>query len=92
MNYLGIFILFFNDQVKTHSSYPEIFPKEFRYNTEAQLKKQLKNLIRTGSERLVTQATDKMKILNENLQNFDSKIVCDNILKIIARPSDIAEP
>ena len=79
------------NQHKTYLSYPEIFSKEFRYNTEAQLKKQLKNLIRAGPERLITQTTDKMKLLNENLCNFDSEIVCNNILNIIV-DSEVRKP
>ena len=59
-------------------SYPEIFPKEVRYNTEAQLAKLLKQAIRSGRERIAKKA-EEMDVRKVHGEQFAAEIVCQRI-------------
>ena len=63
-------------------SYPEIFSKENRFNTEAQLVKMLKLAIRSGKTRLQERAR---KIDFESLyeEKFAPEVVCQKIVEIL---------
>ena len=61
-------------------SYPEIFSKEVRYNTEAQLAKMLKQAIRSGRERILKKAKD-MNFEEVYKNQFSAEVVCQKVLQ-----------
>ena len=61
-------------------SYPEIFPKEVRYNTEAQLAKMLRQAIRSGKERISKKAND-MNFDELYKRQFSAEVVCQKVLE-----------
>ena len=77
--------IFFNLFIRREISYhhvPQLFPDECKYNTDKQLGKKLKNLVKAGTSRIKVKAED-LKLKERLIPRIAKEIVLENILKEI---------